>query len=1272
MSTWENGNWSSLANNVEISHVLAEDLRKRLWLYDHLGASEETITHYNNYGTSLPSEEDEYDDSIDYWKVVERVYQGGPRDDDDYDGSPQPTWFIWMPGQFGDLGSRQVVWYKEPDWSFSITDHIEYTDGNGGKIKVADDKTNWFRVGTPILISGSTENDGYYRVSTSASGGGETLITFVADGTYNIQTASPTANGTAALANADSGSGGDLFVCNKCTDWRKAGATNLSDYDPEDEDQGYGHWTGSVRIHDYFAWLYNFQDNPYRPPAGGLFSANSNAYWQRAVNPYVYHHYDLNSHRKILYSYNSSGDTWYTTSAGNIKTVDYESYEFLPTQVDPKEQAVPDWQVDESTFWKYGNKVPLKQSQLTRVAGLGAQWDVASYQYVSGGNLKVPTVTQQYGPCLEYYDVSGDFVGITARFLPYHSMLNTLNNTDTNGRPFTEFENTKFGGSSSVGEADLQSMAEFIVCLQNGWMVEVKHTAGAYATAGSNAQSQEYINNWFTHHGSDTNPDHDDDTYLDSTPQWDPVHYESQSSWAASDDPYWGCNESSFELLLWIYGIYDWYLDITHPYQPPEMLEAHESCDYAAAEGDPEPDGYATWAAYKAAAYPLSYGTWRRTWKYSLGRKHEFAMVTGWVLGDPEAGYTYGGESDNLFSDYKGGAALDVCYFGTWISETEYKALTPSDLSLTTISSATKPTDYSLLVAGDQTGNIKSGCLISLWDVDIEDGVTTTYVKSSTYSSVTTKTTFLVVDDISAVTVTKIAYSAAIQSRHDLVQYSDSGESWEVEHPIIEQIRAVLRQLEYRCMTFEVSLGSRYCLKMNAIGYNQDSIDIDSSLEMVNSIEWEWLMKSTDDHYDFGWGAQSWPSGCFVGAEKRVIDTNSIDGSTPTDTDPGDYGWSSPLFWFHSWCYFSISSEDIDPYIPRVAVKTVIPIKVYGSFEAAGQPPEGIPEGCFSTVSFDIDGKAFTSELDVNTYGFIECDLYSKDDDSELIFIFAKELPDLKNDLPVWAGNASLWLKRSMAQLWMHSSDVQGFKFDWDTYTDVEIWQRDYTYADMWASFGDNDNAPRPNPPQWHIDPQIELDEKTDSQFLIDEGVDDTTDYFLCYGKQPDWLEAGDIIHVDGGTGDQASWNADWTISSLADGGAGKFKVYVTTTIPDPSAAPAGYPILHSEDGIFYIRGEAANHFDFETNTVEYQYVCYDGEGEETDSRLISSAARSWSTNNRTFEARVGTFKNMEVLEVDFTLADINYDLQTRDGATTPNVSDTTNEDLVTSEWDGY
>ena len=94
-----------------------------------------------------------------------------------------------------------------------------------------------------------------------------------------------------------------------------------------------------------------------------------------------------------------------------------------------------------------------------------------------------------------------------------------------------------------------------------------------------------------------------------------------------SSAEYWDCNGSSFELALKNIGRYDWYFDTGHPYVPWWVYKN----TYGSPNDPPN--------------YPLPRGTWRRTWKYSMGRpchpetKVPYLLWPG-ELGDPPGYWT--------------------------------------------------------------------------------------------------------------------------------------------------------------------------------------------------------------------------------------------------------------------------------------------------------------------------------------------------------------------------------------------------------------------------------------------------------------------------------------------------------------------------------------------------------------------------------------------------------------------------------------------------------
>lgn len=116
-------------------------------------------------------------------------------------------------------------------------------------------------------------------------------------------------------------------------------------------------------------------------------------------------------------------------------------------------------------------------------------------------------------------------------------------------------------------------------------------------------------------------------------------HTSAEPTIVSAEDEYWGCNRSAFELALRILGSYDWYFLADHKFSPRELLHVREDLRNSGGYPiDPTEEDIQTW-------YPLSAGTWRRTWRYTFGRpKWAASMMPGTSTPDGELYIDHQGE----------------------------------------------------------------------------------------------------------------------------------------------------------------------------------------------------------------------------------------------------------------------------------------------------------------------------------------------------------------------------------------------------------------------------------------------------------------------------------------------------------------------------------------------------------------------------------------------------------------------------------------------------
>jgi hypothetical protein len=90
------------------------------------------------------------------------------------------------------------------------------------------------------------------------------------------------------------------------------------------------------------------------------------------------------------------------------------------------------------------------------------------------------------------------------------------------------------------------------------------------------------------------------------------------SLFASIREDFWGCNGSGFEWALKQTGAYDWYFDTAYPFFPNYLIDFYNKSTTIQSEKDAI-DGVRNAIA----------GTWRRTWKYSIGKPQEADTMSG-------------------------------------------------------------------------------------------------------------------------------------------------------------------------------------------------------------------------------------------------------------------------------------------------------------------------------------------------------------------------------------------------------------------------------------------------------------------------------------------------------------------------------------------------------------------------------------------------------------------------------------------------------------------
>lgn len=501
---------------------------------------------------------------------------------------------IWNWNGTGTPTPQQEQWYKEYD--------------------------DW-RPGTPFLLTGCSDerNNGFYRV-LSRRMSGSTLylracsndgqpVSFFADnqGTMSCNFGGDwwTLRGmngheTASSGYADEGPGN--FFDNLEDATYQLGITNQW-------------WTWKDQYHRYEGNARGPHDG--RPPSGGPFAIDFNGDWIRGVNPYLYHCYDQNAHRYIL-----KGDF---DSLLFLYFAAWRADEYLSIQTDPKEQVPPYFFVDkENAHWKYGGKVPIRKNQISNPAKLGPvnQCLAAAWQTQSSGWVAIATHRQYLTATLR---AVGTGYMITYGDVPPLKIWLS---------PRDWWEQLKY-------DTALQNMVEYTV-EQYGWMMTVDNDYKINWFAVNHPswmppESQQqvpYLLEYELYNG-DVQGRTYQQVYAEKgisayRPDCDP----SMPAYAELHDELWGENGSAIELILKKLGsnYYDWFYDDITPFISERI---HKFRAKFLASENPQYWQFPTTIHgvvcnnledVANVCWPIPLGTWRRTWKRTLGYVREGKM----------------------------------------------------------------------------------------------------------------------------------------------------------------------------------------------------------------------------------------------------------------------------------------------------------------------------------------------------------------------------------------------------------------------------------------------------------------------------------------------------------------------------------------------------------------------------------------------------------------------------------------------------------------------
>ncbi len=931
---WQKASWS-LSRGVEISHLHAEDLRRWLFLMLKSAASADKIDNYIGDG--------------DWTDVMHAEDAPDPREPD------EPSVPYWWPGNSGGvyLHGEPVVWYEE-SYSGSIIEvnpDENYVIVSGDMISASEG--GHFRTGDPLLISGNADNNGFYRASGVSLDDSNTKV-YLTTSPAKLRT-------TAAGGSIACDFGGD-FYCS------------------------YGFWSWTDTCH-------NATKTKNRPPAGGIYSQDSasstslsykgyGTCWHRTVNPYLYHPYDKNSHRRIV-------RTHYDSETDDHYIYDNPACDWLPIQVDPKEQAEPVLYRDTSRRrWIYKGKVAFDKAQLTDIASMGPIRALYDEQYPNTNQYRCDTPYQEYPDSREAFD-------------------DRVNPKLTSGA--------------------LQSMVEYYASALE-WYAPVDAT---------------YRANWLARNAAAGDPLSGGDypcynkTYGESG-TYNPAKNPAQPSYASLSHVHFGCNGSALEKLLKELGRYDWYFDTATPYTPGWALTARWDMIHT---GSPPPG-----LDYANKAYPKPTGTWRRTWKYSLGKKHTVRMRAQ-EKGDPSdadwpamkvCGSCNDTETwDATFSSpwtgvHKGHWVPywdEGVWFQDWHEDTEVDH-TPddSDYSNFDYEISVDETGYTFTVSGDRVSKFSPGSTI--WFEEASTGMGVVYSKYEDGETTVQVDTQLTTGDDG-----KTVYGdTRLAERHDPVQIAEGTSEFEAMHEILQDCYEILSRLTSKRSSVQLEVRHK-----SFVGTAENSYSSEQGCAVQS-------VKNMEDETDPDDPVNPWTSGSSgVGIGKKLI----------VRVVPAGYTAGSQTKWLGA---YKLTREDED-----IFARLNLKLKCRND---VGSPPWN-PR---YTVTFNSPGGgSITVPADgIDYYYWFALNSSALNADWYIL----RSTTPYRTNVPCGA-EQGYYSAANLTGVWLHLDSEAVYEFDWNNFDD-EIWDLDITRAVRIEQDPTADNDPPvPEPPEFHVEPVL-------------------------------------------------------------------------------------------------------------------------------------------------------------------------------------------------------
>ncbi len=891
-------------------------------------------------------------------------------------------------------------------------------------------------------------------------------------------------------------------------------------------------------------WNMNGTDS--RPPDGGFLSENNNGWWCRTVNPYLYHHWDQNSNRwiGIFLSNNDATDT---------ESLLIPSADYFPIQLDPKEQSVPTWYIENSRGEFNYEPVELKAAQITDTSTLGPlkpmqykYWQQGGYNYYlySTGDDQymdmeiVQVSTAAFGKRL----ASGPGDDVTLEITPY---------TGVDGNPF-------YIGADKLNSTAYQNCAEFY-CSAFPYMTFVPDSGG-------NSRSSDFRRLWNDHYRNE------DPFYSFGNSLADTLSF--KSNFPNSNSDFFDCNGSTFEGALSGTGDYDWYLDTSTPYVPQTVAAIRASCYDT--NGNPRTGTYDPDLRAPIAPY-----TWRKTWKYSCGRKSQFM-----TSGTPTPAIIYDSSNPTPYTPDDWG----ICFYPNSYITAEEAAesnFTQPTYAATWIGRycGGKPkascfrTDYRTIVSRsgnvlelDSSVNLPEGAMVQFYssDGDIDDYVTQLYVKSCNGVYVT----FFDTPPASGI----MQWDSNIIARHDPIQIVDGTPKYKVSPLLLHHIREVLRQMEYRRidspgMELAVFVGGTIS-GWTGVNEGDPYPTRDAALSAAEAYlaeELPWPPKDDEGNYlkdtKYPVGFERWYWRSYVTGILQSSKSAFYDHYYP---EPKWAGSASILS-----LAFKLTQTETIPESAKIIISLSYAYPdVYDLYDSSWSLP-GVVEGV-EGITFNVKGKSFglpDPTLKSLFDGYYKCELNDTPENQAATrygwieatfsdgwhqFNFSKAVgTGIDNTHEPEIHQSRFGYKR--LDVGINTSADIGVEIDPNTYTEA-IWARDYTYAYFYYDTLEENNPPWPNPAQFVVNPILKGYTEYPDTFELNGCVSDTDEnYFIVNGNLPDDINE---IQIEANTSGTANWDGTYTFVSkesvptyntFGAGNGRRWKVTVEEDIPYPS-----------------------------------------------------------------------------------------------------------------------